>query len=220
MLPFDEIKASAPVPAPAAPGGVRQLAGAGGQRARPAPTVASVASESGDRRQGEEGREDGGRRRPANGEVRFPARRCECVGGRGASRAAAAAGGIDEAAPAAGDALLVNGSVSNGIERRAIGNARKGPGSAYRGDFSSDRGQLGAQRAQFLAERPGHAEGPLQSPALRSYLRRAAEHPAPVPQQQRKFLRRLPDDAQSQREQPIHADADRGGAQRRSQRAC
>jgi trimeric autotransporter adhesin len=29
------------------------------------------------------------------------------------------------------DAMLVNGSVSNGIERRAIGNARRGPGSMY-----------------------------------------------------------------------------------------
>ncbi len=33
----------------------------------------------------------------------------------------------------ASDAMVVNGSVGNGIERRAIGNARKGPGSMYRG---------------------------------------------------------------------------------------
>jgi hypothetical protein len=45
--------------------------------------------------------------------------------------------GIDEASPGASDALLVNGSVSNGVERRAIGNFRKGPGSAYRGDLST-----------------------------------------------------------------------------------
>ena len=31
----------------------------------------------------------------------------------------------------------MNGSVSNGVERRAIGNFRKGPGSGYRGDVSS-----------------------------------------------------------------------------------
>jgi hypothetical protein len=36
----------------------------------------------------------------------------------------------------ASDAFVVNGSVSNGVERRAIGNARKGPGSMYRGDVS------------------------------------------------------------------------------------
>lgn len=34
----------------------------------------------------------------------------------------------------ASDAMVVNGSVSTGIERRAIGNARRGPGSLYRGD--------------------------------------------------------------------------------------
>src|ERR1035441_3482780 len=49
----------------------------------------------------------------------------------------AASGGIDEATPGASDALLVNGSVSNGVERRAIGNFRKGPGSGYRGDLST-----------------------------------------------------------------------------------
>jgi len=37
----------------------------------------------------------------------------------------------------ADESLLVNGSVSNGVERRAIGNNRKGPGSAYRGDINS-----------------------------------------------------------------------------------
>lgn len=52
---------------------------------------------------------------------------------------AASGSGIDEANTASGasDALLVNGSVSNGVERRAIGNFRKGPGSGYRGDLSS-----------------------------------------------------------------------------------
>ncbi|MEO8372827.1 MAG: TonB-dependent receptor, partial [Candidatus Solibacter sp.] len=50
-----------------------------------------------------------------------------------------AGGGIDEASASSGasDALLVNGSVSNGVERRAIGNFRKGPGSGYRGDVMS-----------------------------------------------------------------------------------
>jgi hypothetical protein len=45
----------------------------------------------------------------------------------------------DSIAPAdaagASDAMIVNGSVSNGIERRAIGNARKGPGSLFRADL-------------------------------------------------------------------------------------
>ena len=40
-----------------------------------------------------------------------------------------------EMSQSASDAFLVNGSVSNGIERRAIGNARRGPGSLYREDL-------------------------------------------------------------------------------------
>ncbi len=48
----------------------------------------------------------------------------------------AAAGATNEFAPSS-DALLVNGSTSNGIERRAIGNSRRGPGSMYRGALFS-----------------------------------------------------------------------------------
>jgi trimeric autotransporter adhesin len=49
----------------------------------------------------------------------------------------AAAAAPNEFAQGSSDALLVNGSTSNGIERRAIGNARKGPGSMYRGALFS-----------------------------------------------------------------------------------
>ncbi|HWC98055.1 MAG TPA: carboxypeptidase regulatory-like domain-containing protein [Candidatus Sulfopaludibacter sp.] len=45
-----------------------------------------------------------------------------------------AAAASPEASSSASDAMVVNGSVSNGIERRVIGNARKGPGALYRGD--------------------------------------------------------------------------------------
>ncbi len=47
--------------------------------------------------------------------------------------AAAPAAAPGEFAQSSADALVVNGSTSNGIERRAIGNARRGPGSLYRG---------------------------------------------------------------------------------------
>ena len=83
------------------------------------------------------------RRRCRNGDgqraARFSARRFERFRRRPPAAAdQPAAGGVDEATPATnGDALLVNGSVSNGVERRAIGNFRKGPGSGYRGDVSS-----------------------------------------------------------------------------------
>ncbi len=45
----------------------------------------------------------------------------------------AAASAPNEFAQSSSNALLVNGSSSNGIESRAIGNARRGPGSMYRG---------------------------------------------------------------------------------------
>jgi hypothetical protein len=65
-----------------------------------------------------------------------------------------AASGIDEASSVASDALLVNGSVSNGVERRAIGNFRKGPGSGYRGDLSSilDNSALNARNFSITGQ--------------------------------------------------------------------
>ena len=51
--------------------------------------------------------------------------------------AAAPPAGANEFASGSSDAMVVNGSVSSGIERRAIGNARKGPGSMYRGALFS-----------------------------------------------------------------------------------
>ena len=67
-----------------------------------------------------------------------------------------AGGGIDEASASNGasDALLVNGSVSNGVERRAIGNFRKGPGSGYRGDLSAilDNSALNARNFSITGQ--------------------------------------------------------------------
>jgi hypothetical protein len=52
-----------------------------------------------------------------------------------------------DASPGTSDALLVNGSVSTGIERRAIGNFRVGPGSLYNGQlgFVVDNSALDAR---------------------------------------------------------------------------
>ena len=48
----------------------------------------------------------------------------------------------------------MNGSVSNGVERRAIGNFRKGPGSGYRGDLSSilDNSALNARNYSLTGQ--------------------------------------------------------------------
>ena len=56
-------------------------------------------------------------------------------GGLGAERGneGGAAGDLNQTAS---DAMVVSGSSSGTIERRAIGNARQGPGSMYQGDLS------------------------------------------------------------------------------------
>ncbi|HEV2448069.1 MAG TPA: TonB-dependent receptor, partial [Candidatus Sulfopaludibacter sp.] len=57
-------------------------------------------------------------------------------------------------AAGANDSMIVNGSVSNGIERRAIGNNRRGPGSMYRGDLFGvlDSSVLNAQQFSLTGQ--------------------------------------------------------------------
>ena len=82
-------------------------------------------------------------------------------------------------ASGASDSMVVNGSVSQGIESRAIGNARKGPGSLYRGDIVGvlDNSVLNARQFSLTgqaAPQPyyndlrvgGSFGGPLQIPHL------------------------------------------------------
>ena len=139
LLPFDEIKASAPVsvaapkPAAATPGPATSSAA---PSATPTPSI--IAAQPAPAAKGKKNAKNSKTAAaPANGSGGFQRADVNASANAAPPDAPPAAGGIDEAAPAAGDALMVNGSTSNGIERRAIGNARKGPGSAYRGDFSS-----------------------------------------------------------------------------------
>jgi len=140
LLPLDEIKAAAPPPAPsAAPPASAPAAAvtaAGAPAASPAAatppakkgskkaTAAADATAAANARPGFQRADLNASNSNASGEP---------------PSADPAASGIDEAGAGSGasDALLVNGSVSNGVERRAIGNFRKGPGSAYRGDLSA-----------------------------------------------------------------------------------
>ena len=91
----------------------------------------------------------------------------------------AAAASPGEAGSSASEAMVVNGSVSNGIERRVIGNARKGPGALYRGDVNmtfansylnarsySLTGQDTPQPAYNNLRFGGSAGGPLYIPHL------------------------------------------------------
>lgn len=133
MLSFDEIKASAPAPAAAPPPSATPAAASAATTPGSAlPASAKVEKPA----PGKKGAKTAAAA-PANAKTGFQRADVNASAGAAAPDPPPAPGGIDEAAPAAGDALLVNGSVGNGIERRAIGNARKGPGSAYRGDFSS-----------------------------------------------------------------------------------
>ncbi len=155
LLPFDEIKASAPPPAPSAapppagtPAATPQTAAA--QAANPslanpdktpAPKKGSKAATAAAATAASNAR-PGFQRADLNASSAPPA------------EDAASSSGIDEAAPGASDALLVNGSVSNGVERRAIGNFRKGPGSGYRGDLSSilDNSALNARNFSITGQ--------------------------------------------------------------------
>jgi hypothetical protein len=145
LLPLDEIKAAAPPPAPTAgappattpaataaaaaarsaaptpPGkkgskAAKAAAAAAAEKARPGFQHADLNASNGNAPNGN-GSNGNGSAEPPAGDAASP--------------------GIDEATPGASDALLVNGSVSNGVERRAIGNFRKGPGSGYRCDLSA-----------------------------------------------------------------------------------
>ncbi len=98
-------------------------------------------------------------------------------------------GGGDEAFPRQA-MLMVNGSVSNGIERRAIGNARKGPGSAYRGDFSTvvDNSALNARNFSITGQDTPRAAA-ASTCARRHACAGPLAIPAPVPQSVRIFRR-------------------------------
>jgi hypothetical protein len=155
LLPFDEIKASAPAPAPlpaaqtsAAPAATPQSETA--QVANPSLLTPSAAAKP--KKGSKAAAATAAAVKPQTG---FQRAEVNASGGPSANGGAEpAAGGVDEAAPGANDALLVNGSVSNGVERRAIGNFRKGPGSGYRGDVSSilDNAALNARNFSLTGQ--------------------------------------------------------------------
>jgi hypothetical protein len=140
LLPLDEIKAAAPPPAPptGAPAASTPAATAGTPAA--GPTAATPPAKKGSKAAKAAAAEAAEKARPGFQRADLNASNGNGSNGNGSAEPPAgdaASGGIDEATPGASDALLVNGSVSNGVERRAIGNFRKGPGSGYRGDLST-----------------------------------------------------------------------------------
>ena len=137
LLPFDEIKASAPPPAPSAtpPPAATPAATPPAETAQVANPSLLKPSAPPAKKKGSKPAAAAAATATANARPGF--QRADLNASGPSTPAEPAAGGVDEATPGANDALLVNGSVSNGVERRAIGNFRKGPGSGYRGDVSS-----------------------------------------------------------------------------------
>src|ERR1035441_5756497 len=132
LLPLDEIKAATPAPAPSAGAPPAAAPAISPAAATPPARKGSKAAKAAAAAAAEKAR-------PGFQRADLNASSVNAPNGNGAEPPAgdAATPGIDEATPGASDALLVNGSVSNGVERRAIGNFRKGPGSGYRGDLST-----------------------------------------------------------------------------------
>src|ERR1019366_1275495 len=144
LLPLDEIKAAAPPPAPpaGAPPATTPATTADAPAARSA--ASTPPAKKGSKAAKAAAAAAAEKARPGFQRADLNASNGNAPNGNGSNSNGsaeppgdAASGGIDEATPGASDALLVNGSVSNGVERRAIGNFRKGPGSGYRGDLST-----------------------------------------------------------------------------------
>ncbi len=153
LLPLDQIKASAPPPAQpstpptAAPSTVTTStpAAAANGAAPPKPSIAAaedVANGTGKSKNSKSAKPKKGApaaagNAPANATNGF--QRTD-VNATGSGTPPPADSGIGAAAAStdpnstASEAMVVNGSVSNGIERRVIGNNRRGPGALYRGD--------------------------------------------------------------------------------------
>jgi hypothetical protein len=158
LLPFDEIKASAPAPA-AVPAVQTQLTPAATPHSETAqvanPSLLKPSTAPAPKKGSKAAKAAAATAAAAKPQAGFQRAEVNASGGPSAGPGPEpAAGGVDEAAPGANDALLVNGSVSNGVERRAIGNFRKGPGSGYRGDVSSilDNSALNARNFSLTGQ--------------------------------------------------------------------
>jgi hypothetical protein len=170
MLPFEEIRASAPPPPPppsapppaaAAPPATQQPASAAKPAAKGKTKAASPASGA----------------KPQAGYQRADVNASEGAAPPPPEPDSAAPGMAADASQGASEAMVVNGSTSNGVERRAFGNGRRGPGSMFNGNLSfiesnsalnarnySLTGQNTSQPAYNNATFAGSFGGPLWIP--------------------------------------------------------
>ena len=172
MLPFDEIKAAAPPPPP--PSAAAAMA-AGAPSAAPQPAQSATAAKPAAK---------GKAKSAAAAKPQSGYQRADVNASDNAAAAApapesdtGATGMGADASQGANDSMVVNGSTSNGVERRAFGNGRRGPGSLFNGSLSliesnsalnarsySLTGQDTAQPANNNATLAGTFGGPLWIP--------------------------------------------------------
>jgi hypothetical protein len=173
MLPFDEIKAAAPPPPPPS--------------ATPPPPAAGSSSASSQSAQPASAAKPPGKRKAkpaaaANPQSGYQRADVNAFDGAAPSAPEADSGPASmgaDASQGASEAKVVNGSTSNGIERRAFGNGRRGFGSMYNGNLSfiesnsalnarnySLTGQDTTQPAYNNATLSGSFGGPLSIPHL------------------------------------------------------
>ena len=163
MLPFDQMKAgatAAPPPppptsattssaAPATPNGTSTApATTTASAATPATTTASTAAGKSNGKSNNSKGKNGKSATPANAGTGFQRADVNASAGTTPAPASDAAPPNmgSEASSGASEAMVVNGSTSNGVERRAFGNGRRGPGSLFRGDtvFTESNSDLNA----------------------------------------------------------------------------
>ena len=168
LMPLSEIKATAAAPAP-----------------KPAAATGAPAQTAANNGAAADGAAPAKGKKPKKGATVIPQQtgnfqRAEVnATGDGAAQAPEQTIPPAESAAGAPDSMVVNGSVSNGIERRAIGNARRGPGSMYRGDLFGvlDSSVLNARQFSLSGQaspQPSYNDmrfggsfgGPLQIPHL------------------------------------------------------
>jgi hypothetical protein len=144
MLSFDEIKATAPPPAPSSGPAASTTAAAGqpaaGQPAAagaPAANPSLVAAQQQVAAQAAaanaKGKGKGKAATPAAAQTGFQRADVSASGNAPPPPADAGAGsmGADASSSGASEAMVVNGSTSNGVERRSFGNGRRGPASMF-----------------------------------------------------------------------------------------
>ncbi len=150
MLSLDDIKSVAP-PAPPPSAAPAPTAGAnasqnGGSTAAPQPAAAAAPAATAAKPAKGKSK---GQAASASSQTGF--QRTDVNASEGGAAAAPDSGGSmgADASQGASEAMVVNGSTSNGVERRAFGNARKGPGSMFNGNFMSSEGNSALNARNF-----------------------------------------------------------------------